>query len=922
MIHRTAQRTRVLHFVMLGFTLSCASPPVCAAQRTAGKGELTGSVLDPSGARVVRATVHIVDPAHATLHLVRQTDAMGNFSAVVPTGRYDLTATAHGFATATQSNVRVDEGGHTQVKLRLTIAVQDQSVDVSSGTEAGTAASENKSALIFGKDRLAELSDDPAMLQQQLLAMAGSDPSQPPDIYVDGFSGGQFPPKSSIREIRINQNPFSAEYPSYGRNRMEIFTKPGGASYHGNFFTIGNDAPFNANNPYTQIEPPYYSFYLDGNLGGPLFDKKTSFFSDSTYHKMQNNSVVDALNPVGLGPLSEAVSTPDNTLTYNLRLDRQVTANNTFTGRYDLRRETLTNAGIGLLVLPSEGFNSSSTNQTLQLSDTAVTTRLVAETRFEYIRTRAQQEAQNSSPTVLVEGSFNGGGSSIGVEHDNQDQYEGQEYITIERSRNLIRTGAKYDLLRDASESTANYNGTFVFPTLAAYQANTPTQFSLTTGNASAQVASGWLGVYAEDEWKATRSLTVDAGLRFESQSAIPDHADWAPRLGFAWAVGNHGKRGPAVVLRAAFGIFYERFLPANILTSVRQNGITQQTFFVTNPGFYPDLPTTSQLTRGAVPPTPYLISPHLHAEYDEDASVSAERALGRKGNVTATYIWARGIHQYLSENVNAPLPGTYNPAVPTSGARPLGGSQNIYEFVSGGIAKGQLLIFSGNLRPTSRLSLFTYYIFQDEHDDFLSPTSFPSDSYDPSLDYARSDRIARQRLFLGGNLNLLWKLDADMFVQGGSGLPFNITTGTDLNGDTMYNDRPAFATDLTRASVVKTAFGNFDTSPIAGQKIIPANYGHSPNFLFVDLSVGKTLLFGHRRPAPAAAGKPAATGDKPYSFKAGVEVQNALNSVNPAPPIGVLSSPLFGKSNALISPYTPLGAANRVVDITLVFSF
>jgi hypothetical protein len=920
--HRAGQRVWTRGAVWLGMILWCTSTLTCAGQIEGAKGELAGLLVDPSGARVVHGTVHIVNEAVGRLDLVRETDNLGTFSAMLPAGRYDVTATARGFAAATELGVRVEEAGHTQVRLRLAIAVQDQSVQVSAENGASTAAAENKTALILGKERLAELSDDPAMMQQQLLAMAGSDPSEPPDTYIDGFSGGQFPPKSSIREIRINQNPFSAEYPSYGRNRMEIFTKPGGDKYHGNFFTIGNDAPFNANNPYTTIEPPYYSYYLDGNLGGPLLDKKTSFFSDFTYHKMQNNSVVDAVNPVGLGALSEAVSAPDNTLTYTLRLDRQITAGNTFTGRYDYRRETATNAGVGLLMLPTEGYNSSNTIQTLQLSDTAVATKIVAETRFEYVRTRAQEDAQNSSPTVLVQGAFIGGGSSIGIEHDNQDQYEFQEYLTIDKSKHFIRTGVKYDLLRDANESTANYNGMFVFPTLAAYQANAPTQFSITTGKASAEVASGWLGAYVEDEWKATKSITVDAGLRYESQSAIPDHADWAPRLGFAWAVGGHGKSGSAIVLRSAFGIFYERFLPANILTSVRQNGTTQQTFFVTNPSFYPELPTASELESGTAPPTPYLISPQLHAEYDEDASVSAERALGKKGNITATYIWARGIHQYSSENVNAPLPGTYDPDVPTSGVRPLGGSQNIYEFVSGGIAKGQLLILSGNMRPTQRLSLFAYYIFQNEHDDFLSPTSFPSNSYDPSLDYARSDRIAKQRLFLGGNLSLPWKVDGNMFVQGGSGLPFNITTGSDLNGDTIYNDRPAFATDLTRPSVVKTPFGNFDTAPIVGQKIIPANYGHSPNFLFVDLSLGKTTMFGHGRLAPAAAGKPASTADKPYSFKVGVEIQNVLNSVNPAPPIGVLSSPLFGKSIALISPYAPLGAANRVVDIILNLSF
>jgi len=843
----------------------------------------------------------------------------------VPVGTFDVRVEATGFDPAERKDQSVSAGAQVVLNFRLAIATLTEQVDVPLETRSSTGAADNKSAMIFDGERLAELSDDNATMQQQLLALAGGDPAHAPDVYVDGFSGGNFPTKSSIREVRINQNPFSAQFPGYGFNRIEIFTKPGGDKWHGNLYAIGNDAPFNANNPYTSIEPPYYSYYLDGNLSGPLIDKKTSFFTGSTYHKMQNNSVVNAVDPVSLGALSEAVSTPDNTLTYTARIDRQMSLSNTLTGRYEYRRETLTNAGVGLLVLPSEGYDSTNTSQTLQLGDTqTVSPKVVSETRFQYIRTRAQQSAQNSSPTIVVEGSFNGGGSSVGSMHDNRDRYEFQEYLSVDWGKHFIRAGGQYDLLRDANESTANYNGTYIFPTLAAYVTQTPTQFSVTAGQAAAVLTSGWLGAYADDEWKVTKSITLNEGLRFESQSAIPDHADWAPRMGFAWAVGQHDKKPAVVVLRGGFGIFYERFSPSNILTSVRQNGVSQQTFLVNDPTFYPAVPPPGVLQMGAnaVPPTPYRISPNLHAEYDEDANFVVERTLGKMGSVTATYLWARGLHQYISKNINAPLPGTYNPSVPTSGVRPLGGTQNIYQFSSDGIAKGQLFFLSGNLRPTKALSFFTFYVFQNERNDTSGPTSFPSNSYDLSEDYGRSGLHAKQRLYVGGNLNLPWKISANTFVTAGSGVPFNITTGSDLNGDTIYNDRPAFATDLMRASVVKTAYGNFDTIPIAGQKIIPVNYGSSPGYLMVELSVGKTVAFGPRPVGTAVAGKPAVKGDPKYSLRFGVEAQNLFNSVNPGQPIGVLNSPLFGKSISLNNLFTPLGAANRVVDISSRFSF
>lgn len=911
----------------------------CTAQVS---GTLTGSVVDPTGARLARATVHVVQQAGqapgAGADRAFETDRAGRFSAALPPGTYSLTASAPGFSVGAERSVKLVAGERAEVTLRLSIEARTDTVDVTPDAGASTSARDNKGALVFGQERLAELSDDEAMMQQQLLAMSGGDPSHPPDVYVDGFQGGRFPPKSSIREVRINQNPYSAEYPSYGSNRMEIFTQPGGDHLHGHFYGVGNDAPFNANNPYTQIEPPYYSYYLYGDVSGPLIDKKTSFFLDFTLHNMQNNSVINAIDPVGFGPLSQAVSTPDNTRTYTARLDRQMTPSNTLTGRFDQEHETLTNAGVGMLALASEAYDSTNTMQTLQLSDTQVVSpKIIAETRFQYIRTRAQQHAQNSSPTVVVEGSLNGGGSSVGVQHANQDRYEFQEYVSFAKGKHFVRTGGRYDLERDANESTANYNGTYLFSSLAAYRANTPAQFSVTTGNANAVLTSGWLGAFAEDEFKATKNLTLDLGLRFETQSAVPDHADWAPRLGAAWSVGQRDKKPPIVVVRAGYGLFYQRFSPSDLLTSVRQNGVSQQNHIVQNPAICPaataDPSNPFPLCAGqlnAVAPTPYLVSPHLRTEYDEDAGVAVERDLGKKGNLSLTYVWAHGAHQYLSENINAPLPGTYNPANAASGVRPMGGTQNIYEFVSEGIAKAHVLEVSANLQPTKRLSMWAFYVFQNERDNILNSTSFASNSYDLRADYGQSGRLPKQRLYTGGDLNLPWNMSVDTFMAAGSGIPFNITTGTDLNGDTIYNDRPSFATDLTRASVVRTRFGNFDTSPIAGQQMIPVNYGNSPGYLTVAMRLGKTVQFGPRAPVAGMAGKPATNpptnpptkGEAPYSIRFGISAQNLFNSVNPAQPIGVLNSPLFGRSISLLKEFTPLQAANRVVDVTLNFAF
>ena len=147
--------------------------------------------------------------------------------------------------------------------------------------------------VLSGKD-LDALSDDPDELADDLQALAG--PSAGPNggqIYIDGFTGGQLPPKSSIREIRINQNPFSAEYDKLGYGRIEIFTKPGTDQYHGQVSVNGNSSYFNSTSPFATSNPPYDSTQYTANFGGPM-GKKASFFINFERRNIGDNAIVNA----------------------------------------------------------------------------------------------------------------------------------------------------------------------------------------------------------------------------------------------------------------------------------------------------------------------------------------------------------------------------------------------------------------------------------------------------------------------------------------------------------------------------------------------------------------------------------------------------------------------------------------------------
>ena len=205
---------------------------------------------------------------------------MGRFSVAVPPAIYLVTVTADGFRTYWRHGMNVS--ARTQpLSIKLEIAATEEQVDVGGNNNLSTDSSSNKNAMVFSGDKLDQFSDDPTIMTQQLNALGGIDPTQPPQLYVDGFSGGQMPPKESIREIRINQNPLSAQYDNFGQGRIEILTKPGANKLHGMAAINVNQSSLNAPNPFVPVQPAYNQEFINANINGPL-GKNSSFYLSMT----------------------------------------------------------------------------------------------------------------------------------------------------------------------------------------------------------------------------------------------------------------------------------------------------------------------------------------------------------------------------------------------------------------------------------------------------------------------------------------------------------------------------------------------------------------------------------------------------------------------------------------------------------------
>src|SRR5258706_14771650 len=231
--------------------LGCVTAALAQTPATA---TLRGQITDPSAAVVPQATI-TATPAAGTAS-TSTSNGRGSFElkGLAP-GKYTVVVTAKGFSTFSQLDLTLAAGQVETLNAPLEIEVQKEKVEVEEQSMGVNVSPENNAStlVIKGKD-LEALSDDPDELQSDLLALAG--PSAGPNggqIYIDGFTGGTLPPKASIREIRINQNPFSAEYDKLGYGRIEILTKPGTDQFHGQLSLMGNTAGFNSRNPFETI---------------------------------------------------------------------------------------------------------------------------------------------------------------------------------------------------------------------------------------------------------------------------------------------------------------------------------------------------------------------------------------------------------------------------------------------------------------------------------------------------------------------------------------------------------------------------------------------------------------------------------------------------------------------------------------------
>jgi hypothetical protein len=640
------------------FTVFAATALVAAISLTAlaqGRASLRGTITDEFGAVIVGATVTLTDASRTQKSATTDSGGSYSFTGLAP-GKYTIHAAAGGFATSDDTEVDVGAGRREPTNITLKIAAIESQVKVAADTALSTDASNNANQTVLSGKDLDALPDDPDEMAAALQALAG--PSIGPNggqIFIDGFSGGNLPPKEAIREIRINQNPFSPENDQPSA-RIDILTRPGTDKLRGSASFNFTDESLNSRNPFaisSSIRAPYQVRQFSGSISGPIVKKKASFFFEANRNETDDNDLLratvldSAFNPVQIG---EGLLVPRRNTNFSPRVDYAINSRNTLVARYNYFHQTTKNNGVGGFSLPSRGYPFSSTNQNVQLTETAVLNAVtINETRFQYSHNHSESLGNSTIPVLNVSSSFIGGGSQIGHSINNNSRWELNNFTQIQKGMHTFKFGGRVRGVSIDDSSPNNFGGQWIFsggfgPQFDANNNPVPgtssvlssleryrrtvlvqqqgltaqqqaycgagtsvndcirilgggaSQFSKTQGNPEASVSQTDVGFYGQDDWRIRPNLTLSYGLRYENQTNISSKFNFAPRFGFAWSPGAaNSTKPPKTVIRGGAGIFYNRFSEGQTLTANRFNGSNQLLFAVPEP-FLGSAPTQAQL--------------------------------------------------------------------------------------------------------------------------------------------------------------------------------------------------------------------------------------------------------------------------------------------------------------------------------------
>lgn len=840
-----------------------AAARAAVSQTAAPAQVLAGSVQDPAKASISGATVTLKRIGSADRQSTTA-DATGafRFDGIVA-GNYEIQVQHHGFKPFT-SRVKIGQTAPPLIRIVLSLADVRQEITVrDEASHVNTNAPDNLDTITLSRQALDDL---PIFDQDYVGAMsrfldAGAVGTNGITLIVDGVEATRVGVSASaIQEVKINQNPYSAEYSRPGRGRIEIFTKPGSQEYHGTFNFLFRDYRLNARDPFALSRPVEQRRIFEGSLTGPVGkSKRTSFVVSGNREEEDLQSVVFAIGPSG--PIRENVPSPQRNTEFSGSVTRQMSEDQLISLRGVYTDRTIHNQGVGGFTLPEAGANFEDREDLLIFNHRGlVTPKVMNLFRIMFGRQHTPTASAESGPKIVVLDAFTGGGAQAD-RLQTENHINLNEILSWSSNKHVIKTGINIpDISRRGLDDDTNFAGTYSFSTVQDYLNHRPFSFVRQQGEGHVVFLEKVIGGFVQDEYRFHPNLSISAGLRYDWQNYFHDNNNFAPRLSLAYAPGN----SRTTVIRTGAGLFYDRTGPGPIFDLLRYDGLRLRRYLVTGPELsYPFNPAGIN----AEPTSVVRLDPTVKIPYMLQYGAGIERQLQKSTTVTINYLGLRGINQFRSRDVNAPPPPFYmaRPNLAFSGIRQIESSADLRSHSLEVAVRGNITrFFSGMVQYT----LARAYNNTGGNSTGGTRTSgintFPANNYDLSGEWARADFDQRHRFNLLGTITpgRYFKLGVGLFLN--SGLPYTMTTGRDDNHDGLATDRPP---GVARNTLQGPGFAELDMR-------------WSRDFFFVKAKKDKG---------------PAAT--------IGMDAFNLLNRVNYAGFSGNLSSPFFGRAVAAQPP-------------------
>jgi hypothetical protein len=860
--------------------LTACAAPLAAQQAQPRRGRIIVTVADQSGLVVPNAAVRATPQDAPAGAEPEQSVSTGGLGVAVldnlPEGRYTVEVAFPGFETAVVRDVRVRAG--SDARRRITLRIQRVKEDLTVSRDRQTSALDPKGSAfssVLTREQIEALPDDPDEMEAVLKAMS------PPGavLRVDGFTGGRLPPKSQIRSIRLPRMDMFAAQNHGGMSGVmfiDIMTMPGMGPLRGSADVSFRDEAMDARNAFTTEKAPEQLQQYGFNMSGTITPNRTSFSVNAGAGHQYTSPSLYAVGPDGTTYTDTRLQQPRDSFNVSGRLDHAITKDHAVRLSVDVDASRSENLGVGGYNLFSRAYAAESTNTMIRLSENGpIGRRMFSETRLQLRVTDSGNESSLEAPTIRVNDAFTGGGAQ---------QRGGQRGFTFEfasdldyvRGAHSWRTGALVEGGSYTSDDISNYLGTYTFASLADYEAGRPATWSRRTGDPNLTYSTYQAAAYVQDDWRIARSLLLTGGIRYGVQSHVSDSWNLSPRATFAWSPLRSGN----LTIRGSYGYFYDWIAGDLYKQTLLFDGVRQREINTVDPSY----PIPGEI--GVTPPTNrYLWSDDLALPTAHRANVGVERLVSKNGRFNATYSvgWGRGLLR--GRNLNAPV----------GGVRPDPELANDVELVADASSSSQSVsLMYSYVRMDWKRTFFTVnYTWSRNRTDTTGAFAIPANGDNLETEWGPGMGDVPHRVGASFSMQPVRNMTLGLNVRAQSGMPYNITTGRDDNGDGLFTDRPAGVTRNAARGAMQVDLGGRLSYAWGFGK--PRQQGGAGG-----TAVMVTIGGGGGGLAPGFGG---GAEDKRYRIEVYVSGQNLLNRVNYTAYSFVLTSPFYGDPVAASMP-------------------